>query len=212
MPQPVVVVLAAGSGSRFAGPAPGLGHKLAQPFAATTVLGSTVAAVRQSGLPFVVVTIPPLLGVASVEADERDIVMLASEDGSEARSARGMGHSIAAGVSARPHAPGWLVLPGDMPLVRPASLRAVAAALGEHRIAYAQHGGRRGHPVGFRAELFAELAALHGDEGARRLIDRHAACGVEVADRGVLFDLDTVDDLAVLRALHARGRDVHEGS
>ncbi|MBA3597819.1 MAG: nucleotidyltransferase family protein [Methylibium sp.] len=210
MPQPVVVVLAAGSGSRFAAHAPTAGHKLAQTFASTTVLGRTLTAVRQSGLPFVVVTIPALLSIVSAEAAARDIVLLVEGD-TDAPLSWGMGHSIAAGVSSRPQAPGWLVLPGDMPLVQSASLRAVAAALGEHPIAHAQYRGQRGHPVGFRAELYAELAALRGDEGARGVVARHAARGVEVDDAGVRLDLDTADDLAVLHALHARNSGALEG-
>ena len=39
----------------------------------------------------------------------------------------------AAGVAARPHsAGGWLVLPGDMPLVRPETLKAVILAMLRH--------------------------------------------------------------------------------
>ncbi|MBA3590167.1 nucleotidyltransferase family protein [Methylibium sp.] len=208
--QPVVVVLAAGSGSRFAAGTPTAGHKLAQKFASTTVLGSTLTAVRRSGLPFVVVTIPALLSIVSAEAAARDIVLLVEGD-TYAPLSCGMGHSIAAGVSSRPQAPGWLVLPGDMPLAHSASLRAVAAALGEHPIVYAQYRGQRGHPVGFRAELYAELAALRSDEGARGVVARHAAQGVEVDDAGVLLDLDTADDLAVLHALHARNSGELEG-
>ena len=113
----------------------------------------------------------------------------------------GMGHSIAAGVAARPHASGWLVLPGDMPLVQASTLVAVAAALADHHaVVYAQHRGQRGHPVGFGAELFSELIALDGDEGARRLVARYPAHGVEVDDAGVLVDVDTQQDLQRLLA------------
>ena len=96
-------------------------------------------------------------------------------------------------------ATGWLVLPADMPLVKPSSLRAVAQALDQQPIAFAQHRGRRGHPVGFGAELFSELVMLKGDEGARRLLARYPTAAVELDDPGVLFDIDTVDDLAVAR-------------
>ena len=116
-----------------------------------------------------------------------------------------MGHSIAAGVSVHPDASGWLILPGDMPLVEPATLQAVAAQLDEHPVVYAQHKGRRGHPVGFAAELYSELVALSGDEGARRLIARYPAQAVEVDDAGVLIDIDTVQDLTALRAVHGGG-------
>ena len=110
-----------------------------------------------------------------------------------------MGHSISAGVQARPQAGGWLVLPGDMPLIRPQTLQAVARKLEGHSVAYAQHGGRRGHPVGFAAELYSELVALSGDQGARRVIARYPAVGVELDDPGILVDIDTVDDLAAAR-------------
>jgi molybdenum cofactor cytidylyltransferase len=122
----------------------------------------------------------------------------------DARSLRspagwGMGDSIAAGVSIHASASGWLMLPADMPLVRPATLRAVADALDQQPIAFAQYRGRRGHPVGFGAELFSELVMLKGDEGARRLLARYPTAAVELDDPGVLFDIDTVDDLAVAR-------------
>ena len=110
-----------------------------------------------------------------------------------------MGHSISAGVSARPHEGGWLILPGDMPLVLPSTMQAVARQLDQHSVVYAQHRGKRGHPVGFAAELYSELVALTGDEGARRLVARYPAFGVELDDPGILVDIDTSDDLASAR-------------
>jgi molybdenum cofactor cytidylyltransferase len=41
---------------------------------------------------------------------------------------------------------------------------------------------------------------LSGDEGARRLVARYPAYGIELDDAGVLVDIDTVADLeAALR-------------
>ena len=114
---------------------------------------------------------------------------------------RGMGDSLAAGVSARADASGWVLLPADMPRVRASTLQQVGRALQTHAVAYAQYHGRRGHPVGFSAELFSELVALTGDEGARRLVARYPALAVEVDDPGVLLDIDTVQDLAALRTV-----------
>lgn len=199
----VVVVLAAGRGSRFGAGALAADHKLAQPFGASTVLGSTLANVVESGLPLVVVTTQGLQSLVSSVVAERDVVVLPAANSAESGLPLGMGYSIAAGVLARASAAGWLLLPGDMPLVRPATLRAVARALPLHLIAYAQHGGRRGHPVGFGSELYSELAKLGGDEGARRLVARYPAQAVEVDDDGVLLDLDTPDDLQRLRAAYA---------
>jgi molybdenum cofactor cytidylyltransferase len=108
---------------------------------------------------------------------------------------RGMGDSIAAGVAARADAPGWLLLPADMPRVKPSTIVAVSRALEEHPVAFAQHQGRRGHPVGFAAELYSELIGLTGDEGARRLVARYPSVPVDVDDPGVLIDIDTAEDL-----------------
>jgi molybdenum cofactor cytidylyltransferase len=188
--RPAVVVLAAGKGSRFAGAR----HKLTQPFGSSTVLGTTLANALASELPVVVVTTEALAPEAARAVARRDVVIL-----SDFEAARGMGHSIAAGVAARADARGWLVLPGDMPRVSADTLRTVAAALDDHPVAYAQHLGRRGHPVGFSTELFSELLSLTGDEGARRLLARYPAVGVEVDDPGALMDIDTLADLHAAR-------------
>ena len=191
---PTVIVLAAGRGSRFAGPQ----HKLAQDLGAASVLGQTIGRAIESRLPVVVVTTQPLVAEATRWVARRDVVVL-PEVGSPGAGPLGMGFSIAAGVSARPQANGWLVLPGDMPLVAPATLVAVARALAQNAVVYAQYRGRRGHPVGFSSELFSELVQLTGDEGARRVIARFPSVGLEVDDSGVLVDVDTEADLAVVR-------------
>jgi molybdenum cofactor cytidylyltransferase len=192
--RPTVVVLASGEGSRFQGPA----HKLQQPLGNLSVLGSTLRNAIESHLPLVVVTTEALAGEAARLVALRDIVVLPSDI-----KLQGMGYSIAAGVAARADAPGWLLLPADMPLVRPATLLAVAAALQHLAVAYAQYRGRRGHPVGFAAELYSELMVLNGDIGARRIIARYPALGVDVDDPGVLLDVDTEADLGAARELRA---------
>lgn len=194
--EPVIVVLAAGSGSRFRGER----HKLAQPLGSLSVLATTLAHAVASGMQVVVVTTEPLAEHARHIVAAKDVVLLPVV-GSASAEPLGMGYSIAAGVTARPHAQGWLVLPGDMPMVQPASLQAVARALEHHPVAYAQYQGRRGHPVGFAGELYSELATLSGDEGARRLLARYPSYGVEVDDPGVLLDVDTEDDLHALRVV-----------
>ena len=194
--RPAIVVLAAGLGSRFGA----AGHKLAQALGGQTVLGATLEHAVASGLPVVVVTTEQLVALARAHVDVRDIVLLPSP-GTPGQSLLGMGYSIAVGVAARPDAPGWLVLPGDMPLVCTDTLQAVARQLESHPVVYAQYKGRRGHPVGFASELFSELATLSGDEGARRLVARYPAHGVDVDDAGVLLAVDTPPDLERARAL-----------
>jgi len=192
--QRSVIVLAAGQGSRFKAQ----DHKLAQRLGETSVLAATLANALASRLRVVVVTTAAFADVARSSVAARDVVIL-PEVGTPGAGGLGMGVSIAAGAGACPNSRGWLVLPGDMPLVRPSTLMAVALALDHHPIAFAQHLGRRGHPVGFAAELYSELTALNGDEGARRLVSRYPAFAVELDDPGVLIDIDTEDDLAAAR-------------
>ena len=93
-----------------------------------------------------------------------------------------------------------------MPLVLSSSLLAVASALELHAVAYAQYRGQRGHPVGFAAELYSELMLLQGDDGARRVVARYPAHGVDVEDRGVVLDVDTPSDLDALRVASGIGQ------
>ncbi len=190
-----VIVLAAGSGSRFAADS----HKLAAPFSGgRSVLEATLGQAIASHLHFVVVTTERFADLARESVAARDVVVM-PEAGLDGSVGVGMGHSISAGVAVRPHAAGWLVLPGDMPLVQPSTLVAVARLLDDHAVVYAQHRGKRGHPVGFAPELYSELLALGGDEGARRLVARYPAFGVELDDPGILIDIDTTDDLESAR-------------
>ncbi|MBV8380062.1 MAG: nucleotidyltransferase family protein [Paucibacter sp.] len=186
-----IVVLAAGQGARFKG----RGHKMEQAIGPDdrALLGSTLQHAMESGLRVLVVTTPELAPLALGQLAARDVVVMPPG------GPRGMGHSIAAGVGVAGDADGWLILPGDMPLVQPDSIQAVAKALEQYPIAYAQYRGRRGHPVGFSAEFYSELLELSGDEGARRLVARYPAQAVEVEDAGVLVDVDTTEDLARLR-------------
>jgi molybdenum cofactor cytidylyltransferase len=88
----------------------------------------------------------------------------------------------------------------DHPMVRPETFRAVVDQFRRcgKPIVIARHGGRRGHPVIFAREMFAELAAMPEDQGARAVVARDPArvAYVDVDDAGILTDLDTPEDLA----------------
>jgi molybdenum cofactor cytidylyltransferase len=176
-PAPVVLVLASGRGERFLASG-GQGSKLQALLAGKPVLEHTLAAVRASGLPFHL------------------------EDAGHP----GMGDSIAAGVRATPDAPGWLVLPGDLPLVQPESLRAVARALQDASVVLPFHRDVRGHPVGFGAQHGAALQALHGAEGAAAIVKQAQVLRLELEDPGIVTDIDTVEDLARAERLLAARR------
>ncbi|WP_431509800.1 nucleotidyltransferase family protein [Variovorax sp. DAIF25] len=174
---PTVIVLASGRGERFVA-AGGSGSKLRAPLAGRPVLERTLDAVRASGLPWHV------------------------EDAGHP----GMGDSIAAAVRATAGAAGWLILPGDLPLVLPRTMRAVAAALaGGVQAAQPSYQGERGHPVGFAAGCQAALAALEGNFGAapvlRALRAMDSVADLALDDAGVVTDIDTPEALARAEAL-----------
>jgi molybdenum cofactor cytidylyltransferase len=174
---PVVLVLASGRGERFTASG-GSGSKLRALLAGKPVLAHTLDAVRASGLAWHV------------------------EDAGHP----GMGDSIAAAVRATQDAGGWLVLPGDLPLVTPASLQAVAAALGAHDVVVPFHAGARGHPVGFSARCREALLALHGAGGAAAVVQAHQAHRLDLDDVGIVTDVDTVPLLAEAERLLAGRR------
>lgn len=177
MRMPVVVVLAAGRGERFLA-AGGQGHKLSAPLGGKTVLDHTLLAVEASGLPWHLVDEPT----------------------------QGMGWSIAAGVRATSDAGGWLILPGDLPLVSPATIRNVASALADAVVVVPGYRGQRGHPVGFGAVCRDHLLALDGDAGARRVAEKFPRLDLPVEDPGCILDIDRPADLDRAREIMLRSR------
>ncbi len=182
MPQllPTVLILASGRGERFAASG-GTVHKLQALLAGKPVLQHTLDAVRASGLPWHL------------------------EDAGHP----GMGDSIAAAVAATQGAAGWLVLPGDLPLIMPGSLLAVAQAMqaNTHTVVVPTCLGARGHPVGFAASLQADLLVLKGNQGAAHVLLAQAAIKkvafLAVDDVGTTTDIDTLADLAAAQVLMA---------
>jgi molybdenum cofactor cytidylyltransferase len=116
--------------------------------------------------------------------------------------------SIAAGIAALINHPvdAVLVLQVDRPHV---SIRTIDALINQFRlnrraITVPTFEGRRGHPVLFASDVFAELqAAATNDQGARAVVRRDPTrvLTVPVADRAVLEDIDTPQDYA--RLIHA---------
>jgi molybdenum cofactor cytidylyltransferase len=179
MASPVVLVLASGRGERFLASGGG-GSKLQALLGGQPVLEHTLASVRASGLRWHL------------------------EDQGHA----GMGDSIAAAVRATQDADGWLILPGDLPLVQPQTLHAVAAALARHAVVVPSYQGVAGHPVGFAATCRDVLLRLSGAQGAAPVVKAqrtlNGVAELEVDDAGIVTDVDTVQDLAQAERLLAQ--------
>ena len=109
-----------------------------------------------------------------------------------------MGASLACGVAASAQAEGWIVALADMPWIDPATIALVADAIrGGSDLVATSHIGVRGHPVGFARQHYTALTALVGDEGAKSILATHrdGLRLIEVADSGVLRDVDTRADI-----------------
>lgn len=186
-------------------PAAGLSTRMGRtkqmlPFGDTTVVGTIVRTMLASHLTgCIVVTrsklkdrldLPDHQAVHTVFNDDRDSEMLDSiRLGVDAVFDR----ALAVGSGA---AGAVLIVPGDMPAIRPATYR---ACLRESRsapdqIIVAACRGHRGHPIILPLALRAALDGLRG--GLRSLVGQepNRLRIVETDDPGVLRDLDTPGD------------------
>lgn len=98
---------------------------------------------------------------------------------------------------------GVLVCPVDHPDVDPKVVDVLIARFeAQHpSIVIPVHDGRRGHPVLFSSDVFAELLSAPKTVGARQVVWDHQEdlLEVEVADAGVTVDIDTPQDYRTFR-------------
>ena len=111
--------------------------------------------------------------------------------------AQGLSGSLRAGLKALPQdVDGVLICLGDMPDVRAAHLQKLIAAFDPvegRTICVPTYQGKRGNPVLFGAQFFAEMMSVSGDAGAKHLIGEHSdlVCEVAMEDAAILLDIDT---------------------
>jgi molybdenum cofactor cytidylyltransferase len=171
--KPTVIVLASGRGERFVASG-GQGSKLDALIEGKAVLQWTLDAVRASGLPWHL----------------------------ENAGHAGMGDSIGAAARATPDAGGWLILPGDLPLISPQTILAVAQAIMQGaQAAVPVVRGERGHPVGFERAAGEELRNLKGNRGASLVLSARSAIELIVEDVGCVMDVDTLEQLEAARVM-----------
>jgi molybdenum cofactor cytidylyltransferase len=163
-------------------------------FGSGTVIERVIATTREAGIE----TIRIVVGWQAdclIPVLERSGVPWVVNEG----FAEGMYTSIQAGVRNLPAAvAAFFLLPGDMPLVRSATLTRLIIEWGVRPggILYPCHGGRRGHPPLVAGTYIPEILREIPQGGLRSLLARHAqdAHDIEVADSGILMDLDTPEE------------------
>jgi molybdenum cofactor cytidylyltransferase len=176
----VAILLAAGAGSRFAGP----GHKLDATIRGRSVAEQAIAAAVESRIgPVLVVT-----GAHKVAlpAGATEIHNPEWADGQITSVQRGLAAARELGATA------VVVGLADQPFVTPEAWQAVAAS--DAPIAVATYDGRRGNPVRLHESVW-HLLPEAGDEGARALIRIRPDLVQQIPCAGSPADIDTEEDL-----------------
>ena len=185
------LVLAAGGSRRLGRP------KQLLPYGGATLLDHTLGTARACGFDQLICVIGG--GAEGV----RDGVDLAGADVVENREfGSGCSSSIAAALGAvDPRADVLVLLLGDQPGVTPAAVAALLGGRGDAPLAACAYEDGRGHPLAFAREVFGDLAALHGDKGVWKLLDRRADDVADVPVPGrIPLDVDTWEDYEAVLA------------
>src|SRR2546429_990354 len=186
----VAIVPAAGSAERFGG------GKLLTPIDGEPMLDHTIRALLDGGASEIIVVV----GRDARAELERDVNALLDPRVRPVENpdpSRGMFSSIQEGV-AQAQGDAILILPGDMPFVAPATVRAVLDAYGRRpAIVSPRYRGKRGHPVALPPSLRDEIRAAGARATLHEVIHAHAdlRVDVDVEDRGIVRDVDRLDDL-----------------
>lgn len=187
VPAIAAIVLAAGFSNRMGRFKPLL------PLGQATVLEWAVGSLLSGGIADVVV-------VAGHRAEDLwpYVDRLGCHLALNRRPELGMFSSVLTGMAALAADVGAaFILPVDVPLVRPDTIRLLAGAyLGSRAsVLYPTYGGKRGHPPLVARHCFAEpLSPTLSGGLATVLAWRTDALDVPVADEGVLWDMDTQAD------------------
>jgi molybdenum cofactor cytidylyltransferase len=190
-PKVFAIVLAAGRSSRMGGP-----NKLMAMFDGKPLVRRTAERAMASAAERVL--------VVTGHQSERVVSALAElklETIENPDFASGLSSSLRVGVAALPEdAAGALIVLGDMPGVSSSDLDRMIAAFrqsGGQAVVRATHFGKRGNPVILPRRLFAAVAGLEGDTGARHLIEAEGGDVVDVElGEGASLDVDTPEAMA----------------
>ncbi len=180
------LVLAAGSSRRMAGD-----NKLLQTVGGVPMVRRAVnAALASRCTPVVVVT-----GFA-IDSVRDALTGLDLAFAHNTAHQTGMASSLRVGLQALPaDVDAVVVVLGDMPGIDAGHLDRLVAAFDVRRgnIVVPMKDGRRGNPILWPREFFAEMLQVQGDIGARELLSRHAERidSVAIDDDAIFADVDT---------------------
>ncbi|MCR4266256.1 molybdopterin-binding/glycosyltransferase family 2 protein [Nitratireductor sp. ZSWI3] len=184
------VLLAAGQSRRI-----GAGNKLLAAFDGVPLVRRTGAALAQSRVDGAVAVLGHQADRIGAALDGLDLQTVLNPD-----YADGLSTSLRTGIAALPDdAAGALVVLADMPEIAAADLDRLVEAFrkaGGNCVVRATHNGKRGNPVLLPRALFAEVARLEGDTGARHVVEQGLFTVVDVEiGAAAHIDVDTPEAL-----------------
>lgn len=195
--DPVGILLAAGLGTRY--DPTGRALKLLAPTRRGPHVGVPIAAAAARTLRAALSNAIAIVRPADSDVQRQLHALLRGEGCTLAichDADAGMSASIICGITAASGAAGWIIALADMPAIAVSTVRTLACMLIDGALTAAPvFRSQRGHPVGFAAKLRPELLALTGDAGARPILVKHPPRLIEVDDPGVLYDVDTVEEV-----------------
>ena len=131
------------------------------------------------------------------EETEEAVTLLGGKSVFNPRFSQGMFTSVQAGVaSLSTRARVFFLLPADITLVRPSTLRLLLKRGSSDRIVYPVFLGKRGHPPLIGTSFIPSILSYGGEGGLRKILESRNewADDLPVADEGVLLDMDTPAD------------------
>lgn len=184
------LVLAAGGSTRMGEP------KQVLPYDGTTLLGKVLDNARSCGFDQLLVALGGAAGHVLANVDLTGAGVVHNPEYEE-----GCSSSIAAALPmVDPRCDVLVLLLGDQPDVTPTAVRTLLARRHGALITVSRYDDGVGHPFAFARETFGDLAALHGDKGVWKLIERRTADVVEVRQHGPLpRDVNTPEDYEAVK-------------
>lgn len=161
MADVTALVLAAGASERMRE------QKLLLPFGGTTILRATIAAVAASSVDDIVVVTG-----AGAEAVEASIAGVSVRVARNLDFRRGNMSSLLIGVAASPDADAFVQVPGDMPLLSPATIDAMVQRWNDDQpwAAVTEYHDRIGHPFLLSRAAVDEASSIEGSKVLWRVL------------------------------------------
>ncbi len=189
-----IIILAAGLSRRM-----GQADKLFLPFGSTTILEEVIANIIPLLTEELIIVTSPLTHEKIKSLNIQGVRLVLNED-----HETGMTSSIQKGVenATQGH---YMICLGDQPKIDTATYQKLIEShlnQSDHAITLPFYEGRKGNPVIFGGVYRAAILSHTQPEGCKEIVkvNNQHINAVEVADSGVMMDIDTPEDYQLIRS------------